>query len=541
MNLDLPLATNPEDRVDRAISELILVALQEGLVLSENFDRVNLDLGGTDRDLKSDLIAAETAKNSQQYVEAIELYDLTISKAQQRESLQVQALANELAAKFYVEWGKERFAAVYLQEAYDCYQQWGSKAKAEHLESYYPQLLLPSAQANQRSIGKNYFNDEFISTLSYEFRTPLNSIVGMSEILLEEVHGGLNQQQLSAITTIDRSGGYLLSLINNTIDICKIQAGTIELDIEDVPLVELCHGSLSFAKPHAIQKQIQLEIEIQAIVGKIAVDRVRMRQALINLLDRAIDATPAGGKVTLVVNEDADFLDNRPWIKFTIVDTSKQIVAAADPELATSTRPPDKRRTDRYNPIGLGLMLVKPIVELHGGVLSFYSEIGQGNRAAVSLPYTYSIDYETATHVDSIEDLTALTETLADEIVTSPLILIAEDNELNIDTICSYLNAKGYRTIWTDNGTEAIALAKSEHPDLILMDIQMPGIDGFEAMRQIRTDPDLVNLPIIALTALAMSGDRDRCLAAGANDYLSKPIKLKQLVTNIHQLLGNRG
>lgn len=115
--------------------------------------------------------------------------------------------------------------------------------------------------------------------------------------------------------------------------------------------------------------------------------------------------------------------------------------------------------------------------------------------------------------------------------------MLAEDNEANISTVSSYLKAKGYRILLAKNGEEAIALAKSENPNLILMDIQMPGMDGLEAMQQIRLDPSLVDLPIVALTALAMTGDRDRCLAAGANDYLTKPVKLKQLVATIQHLL----
>ncbi len=120
-----------------------------------------------------------------------------------------------------------------------------------------------------------------------------------------------------------------------------------------------------------------------------------------------------------------------------------------------------------------------------------------------------------------------------------PLILIAEDNETNINTIDDYLIAKGYRLIIARNGMEAIAMTKAHHPDIILMDIQMPVMDGLEAIQQIRLDPKLINVPIIALTALAMTGDRDRCLAAGANEYLSKPIKLKELVATIQKMLNN--
>jgi CheY-like chemotaxis protein len=300
----------------------------------------------------------------------------------------------------------------------------------------------------------------------------------------------------------------------------------------------MCRSS-SFVKPLAIQKQIHLDIDIQVIVADLAVDRLRLRQALIDLLNRAIDSTPTGGKVMLRVSEDMGIVDSCQWIKFAIIDTSKQFLREPDLQLDRADKSSGNRRSERHKSIGLGLMLVKPIVELHGGVLNFQSEIGRGNCASISLPYTDAIDYTTATQIDCLEDLTALTETLVQEMVESPLILIAEDNELNIDTIASYLNAKGYRTIWADNGAEAISMTKSERPDLILMDIQMPEMNGITAIEQIRSDENFRTLPIVALTALAMDGDRDRCLEAGANEYISKPVKLKQLVTIIQQLLSS--
>jgi signal transduction histidine kinase/CheY-like chemotaxis protein len=536
MNARIPISTNPENCVDLAISELVAIAVQERLILSGVFECVDDGALELDPEIKADLHAAAIAKDKQQYVETIEAYERAISSAETREAIEIQALAYELAALFYLEWNKTRFAAMYMQLAYASYERWGSRAKTSYLETYHSQLLITTAATN-RLPHETQFADEFIATLSYEFRTPLASIISTVEVLLEEVYGGLNEQQLSAITTIDRNSGYLLSLINNTIDLCKIQTGSLTLDITDVSIAELCHASLSFVKPHAIQKHIHLDIEIQSFVSTLAVDRVRLRQVSIDLLDRAIDATPAGGKVTLTVSEDTGIVDSCPWIRFAIMDTSKQLARPLDLPLEPE-RNNDRHLSDRHKSIGLGLMLVKPIVELHGGVLNFQSAIGYGNCASISLPCNEAIDNSTATQIGSLEELASLTETLVHELVESPLILIAEDNELNIDTISSYLNAKGYRTIWAYDGAEAIAMTKSERPDLILMDIQMPELDGIIAIEQIRADETCHDLPIVAITALAMAGDRDRCLAAGANEYLSKPIKLKQLVTVIQQLLA---
>jgi signal transduction histidine kinase/ActR/RegA family two-component response regulator len=534
MTARIPITADPENSIDLALTELALVAVQEGLILSDGLACTDDGAIELDAEINAALNAATLAQDKQQYAEAIAAYERAIDIAEQREAIELQALACELAALFYLAWDKLRLAKMYLQMAHNCYDRWGSRAKTIYLETYYPQLLATAATTTDRPLEPT-FTDEFIATLSYEFRTPLASIISTVEVLLEEVYGGLNEQQLNAITTIERNSGHLLSLINSTIDLCKIQARSLVLEIGDVSIVELCHASLSFVKPHAIQKQIQLDIDIQAIVADIAVDRLRMRQALIDLLNRAIAATPVGGKVTLTVSEDAAIVDSYPWIKFAVMDTSKQLARAPESERTT-----DKRRSEHHQTIGLGLMLVKPIVELHGGVLNFQSAIGRGNCASISLPYTKGIDDTTATQIGSLEDLAALTETIVQELVRSPLILIAEDNELNIDTISSYLTAKGYRTIWAYDGAEAIAMTKSERPDLILMDIQMPELDGITAIERIRADEAFHDLPIIAITALAMAGDRDRCIAAGANEYLSKPIKLKELSTVIQQLLSSR-
>ncbi|MDX2216964.1 MAG: response regulator, partial [Oculatellaceae cyanobacterium bins.114] len=180
------------------------------------------------------------------------------------------------------------------------------------------------------------------------------------------------------------------------------------------------------------------------------------------------------------------------------------------------------------------LALVKRIVELHEGQVELTSEVGVGSCFAINLPCAVSEthSFESVFSSGTRAELSQVAQKL------SPLILLAEDNEANVSTVSSYLTAKGYRILLAKNGQEAIALAQSHIPDLILMDIQMPGMDGLEAMQHIRRDPNLANVPIIALTALAMNGDRERCLVAGANDYLSKPVRLKQLTATIAGLLA---
>ncbi len=463
-------------------------------------------------------------------IEDILKLDRAILVAQSSQSLDVLAIANECAAQFYWQWGKEKIAAIYLQDAYACYIKLGAIAKQQSLEQQYPQLLEPIRPKQHQSAEKNYFTEEFIATLSYEFRNPLNGILGMSEVLLEEVFGSMNAKQLNAVTTIDRSGWYLLGLINNMADLSKLQVGKLELEITHVSVAELCTSSINFVKHYAIQKQIELDLDIPDFAGYIAVDLQRMHQVLINLLNQAIDSTPVGGKVKLVVtrNQERQRVSPNSSIQFSIIDTSKEISPNRPDRVSPAFLPINSRR------IGLGLMLVSPIVELHGGTLQTESTIGRGSCVSVSLPHTCLIADSTA---ESDQDCGSPSGTIAEEIPTQPLILIVEDNELNINTISSYLTAKGYRPIVATDGQSAITMTGQYHPDLILMDIQMPGMDGLEAIAQIRQNPRLTDIPIIALTALAMEGDREKCLAAGANEYISKPIKLKQLNMTIQEFL----
>lgn len=460
-------------------------------------------------------------------LELILQLDRAIAEARANQSEAAEAAAHECAAQFYGEWGKAKIATVYLHDAYDCYANIGAHDECDRLVRSYPQLLQSICQERQQIEQPNYFNDEFVATLSHEFRTPLNGLLGMTEALLEEVFGAMNESQLNAVTTIDRSGGYLLALINNMTDLSKIQVGKLRLEIVNVSVAELCYFSTTFVKHHAIQKQIQLDTQIAENAGNIAVDLQRMRQVIINLLTHAIDSTQPGGCVKLAVtrHQGGDIVDATSSIEFSIVDTRKQISTSGNlssPSVVVKNRPN-----------GLGLMLVNPIVELHGGAL-ISRTIGTESCVAISLPHTCLIPDPT---IELAERLSHPSNQTRDRIPEPPLILIVEDNELNINTIASYLTAKGYRPIVATDGRSAIDMAQLHDPDLILMDIQMPGMDGLEAISHIRQNPRIATTPIIALTALAMESDRDKCLAAGANEYLPKPVKLKQLHSTIQQFL----
>ena len=387
---------------------------------------------------------------------------------------------------------------------------------------------------NEELVRATRLKDEFLASMSHELRTPLNAILGMTEGLQEGVFGDVSDRHIKALKTIENSGNHLLSLINDILDVAKIESGQMVLDLSATSVQNLCKSSLAFISQQALRKQIQIIEQIPQNLPDLMIDERRIRQVLINLLNNAVKFTDIGGSITLTVTllSGEEYGENS-FLRFAVKDTGIGIA----PENITKLFQPfiqiDSALNRKYEGTGLGLALVKRIVEMHNGNVSLTSELGVGSCFTVELPYENAV----LASPKSESQLNPVSQSNPSTPLASPLILLAEDNEANIATISSYLGAKGCRIMSAKDGQEAIALAKSHQPDLILMDVQMPVMDGLEATKQIRLDPSLVNIPIIALTALAMEGDRDRCLAAGANEYISKPIKLKQLALLIQDLL----
>ncbi|MBU7584229.1 MAG: GAF domain-containing protein [Nostoc sp. TH1S01] len=392
------------------------------------------------------------------------------------------------------------------------------------------------AISNQELARATRLKDEFLANMSHELRTPLNAILGMTEGLQDEIFGIINEQQLKALQTIERSGSHLLELINDILDVAKIESGQIKLDYTLISVTHLCQSSLAFIKQQALQKQIQVELKCPLNLPEILVDERRIRQVLLNLLNNAVKFTPNGGRITLAVTQ----ISSPPnFLHFAVTDTGIGISPENIKKLFQPFVQIDSDLNRQYTGTGLGLTLVKQIVEIHGGRVGLTSELGMGSCFTIDLPCHPISDISPAitTGTQAISNSELGFSSNDEKLALDPLILLAEDNEANISTVSSYLEAKGYRILLAMNGQEAIDFTKAHHPNLILMDIQMPKIDGLEAIKQIRQDPQFANVPIVALTALAMSGDRERCLAAGANDYLSKPVKLKELATTIKKLL----
>jgi signal transduction histidine kinase/ActR/RegA family two-component response regulator len=399
---------------------------------------------------------------------------------------------------------------------------------ARRVEERTAELNIANAELRQAARAK----DEFLASMSHELRTPLNAILGISEALQEQVFGPLNEKQLRYLHTIEESGQHLLALINDILDLSKVEAGKVELQISRVVVESVCRASLQFIKEAAHKKQVKVSSTLDNKVSTMQADERRLKQILVNLLSNAVKFTPEGGDVDLEVLGDAE----RQLVHFIVWDTGIGITRENIGRLFQPFVQLDSSLSRQYSGTGLGLSLVKRLAELHGGSVSVESDVGKGSRFTVSLPWrVVSEEKRVADNEERIGKDWALDARHS----ASVAVLLAEDNETNLTAMSDYLSAKGYRVIVARNGHEVIRRVREDLPDVILMDIQMPGMDGLEAIRHIRAEPDprVAQVPIIALTAIAMSGDRQRCMEAGANEYLSKPVSLRELVKVIEAQL----
>ena len=393
-------------------------------------------------------------------------------------------------------------------------------------------------QRNEELIRATRLKDEFLANMSHELRTPLNAILGMSEGLKDEVFGSITSAQVSALTTIESSGIHLLSLINDILDLSKIGAGQMELDCMPTAIDLLCQSSVDFIRQQAFKKQIHISVNIPSHLLDITIDERRIRQTLINLLSNAVKFTPKGGQIALEITvlQPTDQQSSQGYLRFAVKDTGIGISPENISKLFQPFIQIDSALNRQYEGTGLGLALTKRIVELHGGRVGLTSELGVGSCFMIDLPYQATVQVAPSINND-VEILSNDKKSLITP-KTSPLLLLVEDNEANISTVSSYLIAKGYCIKVAKDGLDAIHQANALVPNLILMDIQIPQMNGLEAIQKIRAIPKLTSIPIIALTALAMDDDRDRCLAVGATEYMAKPVKLKQLTERIQSLLA---
>jgi|GEM_PF-5685374 PAS domain S-box-containing protein len=368
--------------------------------------------------------------------------------------------------------------------------------------------------------------DEFLAMMSHELRTPLTIILGMTEAMDDELYGPISDSQRHALAGVLVSSRHLLAIITNILDLNDIESKHAVLDDQLCDVDLLCHIAVQFVHNTAQQKAIRVLHTVEDGITGLRTDERRMTQILVNLLDNAVKFTPANGTVGLEVTADAD----EERIQFVIWDTGIGIAEEDYDRLFQPFTQVDGQLTRQYGGIGLGLTLVRRLVELHGGSICVVSTPGQGSRFTVSLPWTVG---------DNTIPLVAHTPTPPlPKWAKPPQMLIADDHELTLQFYTEMFRMQGCGVVMARTGAEAVTLVRETHPDVVVMDIQMPDLDGLTAIRRMREDPTMTSISIIALTALAMPGDQERCLAAGASDYVTKPVSLKTLMATMERLLS---
>jgi signal transduction histidine kinase len=390
--------------------------------------------------------------------------------------------------------------------------------------------------ANAKLARAARMKDEFLANMSHELRTPLVAILGISEALLEEIYGEINIAQQKSVRTIQESGKHLLSLINEILDLAKIESGKLKLEKTKVSVTEVSQTCLRLIKELAQKKRIKIKTIFDQDVITLNADERYLKHILINLLNNAVKFTPEKGIVTLAITGDV----KEKLVQISISDTGIGIAQEDKEKLFEPFIQLDAQLNRHHEGTGLGLSLVYRLTEMHGGSVTVESEIGKGSCFTISLPWQPTTVRETISETVSDFEEGSNLELKKKRPQSSPektLILLADDNLTTCETLSEYLIAKGYRLILAHNGLQAIEQSLEKRPNIILMDVQMPTLDGLEAMRRIRAHPEIAQTPIIALTALAMAGDEARCLEAGASDYLSKPVSFKKLVNKIEALL----
>ena len=417
---------------------------------------------------------------------------------------------------------RERFAAKEMRELAHTFNQMARQLSGAYLtlEDKVSQRTSELQSANQELARANKLKSEFLANVSHELRTPLSAIIGFSQILLDGIDGPVNEEQLQDITQVNKSGQSLLSLINQILDLSKIEAGKMELSLERVELPMLISAVLDSISPLAQEKGLRIDTRFPPGLPAVEGDAARLKQILINLLSNAVKFTDRG-HIEVIAQPSGRM------VRIAVKDTGIGISREAQKLIFDEFVQGDGSSTRRHGGTGLGLSIVRKLVEMHGGAITVISEPGMGSTFTFTVP-AWATGQGTATPLQP-RPLRRPNQGLP-----GTAILVVDDDPSVRQLISRHLEQEGWKTVQASNATDALQLARESRPMLITLDIMMPDASGWWVLEKLKEDPQTAGIPVLVVTIVE---DQRLVFALGASDYLGKPYDRGALIAKIHRLL----